>query len=58
MIQGVFLGFISVFTLHSFSLKNNKNLVNFKEDINTIEQDLYLSYKKLQNYHERKKAVL
>lgn len=57
MFQKFFLGFLSLFRFGSVPIRNNINTVSPEEYIYSVEKDLYLSYEKLKNSHERKKEI-
>lgn len=50
-------GFLSVFRFGSVPIRNNINTGRPEECIYIVEKDLYLSYEKLKNSHERKKEI-
>ena len=54
MFQRFFLGFLSVFRFGAVPIKNNINTDGIAEYMDLEEKDLYLSYEKLKNKHERK----
>lgn len=57
MFQKFFSGFLSVFRFGSVSIRNSINTGSPEECIYLVEKDLYLSYEKLKNGHERKKKI-
>lgn len=57
MFQNFFLGFLSVFRFGLMPIKNSVNTGGPEECIDLVEKDLYLSYKKLKNSHERTKEI-
>lgn len=57
MFQKFLSGFLSVFRFGSVPIRNNVNTGSSEEYIYLVEKDLYLSYEKLKNSHERKKEI-
>lgn len=57
MFQKFFSGFLSVFRFGSVPIRNSINTGSPEECIYLVEKDLYLSYEKLKNSHERKKKI-
>jgi hypothetical protein len=54
MFQRFFSGFLSVFRFGAVPIKNNPNTDDIAKYIDLAEKDLFLSYEKMKNKHERK----
>ena len=57
MLQKFISGFLSVFRFGAIPIKTNVNKFGITEYIDIVECDIYCSFEKLRNNHERNKEI-